>query len=405
MTSPLSVQAQHYRPVRLPGGSVPAVGQFASTANGPPRLCDDLLISEFAFGDALKGGIHVGSRVRIAAATCLVASGLCVGGIGGALAFAKPPPDSHKVEDHRAGSHPGGDAGAGNPNQGKPRDERPDGEKPDNGKPDDHRPDGEKPDDHKPGDGGVDDGERDDGGVDDGERDDSEGEDGGSTPTTPEQPPTTDVPPPTKDPDPGECNDNGEDSCGSGFPWWPFPWPWPPGPGEPPGPGGGGGGGGGEPPAGRPGVPSMQLPAELRPETEPASPIDATPGVGVASALGLEPITLPVVVAPPPLLGGGPGPAPAEQLPGSARGTQAQPPAGRQPSAADIGSNVIVPPASYRVGYTDYLRSAGISQVVAVAASGVAGILVLTGAGGLVGYRQAKAGLAVRTTGTARFMN
>jgi hypothetical protein len=51
------------------------------------------------------------------------------------------------------------------------------------------------------------------------------------------------------------------------------------------------------------------------------------------------------------------------------------------------------------------LRSAGLSQVAALAVPGVAGMLVLTGAGGLVGYRQAKAGHAVHTTGTARFVN
>ena len=58
----------------------------------------------------------------------------------------------------------------------------------------------------------------------------------------------------------------------------------------------------------------------------------------------------------------------------------------------------------YRIGYTEYLRTAGLPQVAALAVPGIAGILVLTGAGGLVGYRQAKAGHAVRAGGTARFM-
>jgi hypothetical protein len=35
---------------------------------------------------------------------------------------------------------------------------------------------------------------------------------------------------------------------------------------------------------------------------------------------------------------------------------------------------------------------------------GVTGIIALAGVGGLVGYRQARAGHAVRATGTARFM-
>jgi hypothetical protein len=57
------------------------------------------------------------------------------------------------------------------------------------------------------------------------------------------------------------------------------------------------------------------------------------------------------------------------------------------------------------VGYGEYLRSAGISQIAVLALPGVAGILVLTGAGGLLGYRQAKAGHAVRTGRVARFTN
>jgi hypothetical protein len=42
--------------------------------------------------------------------------------------------------------------------------------------------------------------------------------------------------------------------------------------------------------------------------------------------------------------------------------------------------------------------------MAAVAVPGVTGILVLTSAGGLVGYRQARAGHAVRASGTARFI-
>ena len=52
----------------------------------------------------------------------------------------------------------------------------------------------------------------------------------------------------------------------------------------------------------------------------------------------------------------------------------------------------------------EYLRTAGLPQVAALAVPGLVGILVLTGAGGLVGYRQAKAGHAVHVGGSARFM-
>jgi hypothetical protein len=153
-------------------------------------------------------------------------------------------------------------------------------------------------------------------------------------------------------------------------------------------------------PSGRPDVPEMQLP----PAAEPSA-IDVVPGVGVAAPeLAIPPITLPLVVAPG-LGGGGAGAPAAPALPAAPRGVTAEPPAGREPLPANVGSNVALPASSYRTGYTDYLRNAGLSQVAALAVPGVAGMLVLTGAGGLVGYRQAKAGHAVHTSGTARFVN
>ncbi len=66
--------------------------------------------------------------------------------------------------------------------------------------------------------------------------------------------------------------------------------------------------------------------------------------------------------------------------------------------------NEMMPAPTYRMGYVEYLRAAGVGQVAAVAMPGVTGILVLTGAGGLIGYRQARAGRALRVGGPARFM-
>ena len=156
----------------------------------------------------------------------------------------------------------------------------------------------------------------------------------------------------------------------------------------------------------------MQLPSELTPPaTEPVeqSVVDVAPGVGIAAAeVPVAPITLPVLVAPATGLGGGAGsggvPA-APSLRGTPRGVPAEPPAGREPLPANMGSNVVIPASSYRMGYPEYLRNAGLAQAAALAAPGVAGMLVLTGAGGLVGYRQAKAGHAVHLSGTVRFVN
>lgn len=187
---------------------------------------------------------------------------------------------------------------------------------------------------------------------------------------------------------------------------------------EPPGgfpeAGGGGSDGGAVIPLPRykpPQVPDMQLPAELQPPAPgPGVPPVLDAGAGVVAAppaVGpAVPIAVPVIVAPPIGLGvGGGGPGAAAGLPPAApRGLPAQPPAGRNAPPAQAGSNAAAPNASYRIGYTEYLRTAGLPQVAALAVPGIVGILVLTGAGGLVGYRQAKAGHAVHVGGSARFM-
>jgi hypothetical protein len=365
-------------------------------------LCDNVPSVNYRFSDAAKGGPSVGSRVRIAAATCLVASGLLVGGAGGALAFADPARDAIDLgegdgttagptQDESTGQQPGGETDETDPGVRNPVGQQP-AEQPDSERPDGERPDG-GPHAAEPGDGRPDEGE------------DEEPADGGATPTRePEPTETPPPPPPEEEPEPGNCEEKSDEDCGVGWPWWPWPEP-----GVPPEPGSGGGGTGGEVPAGRPELPpAMQLPAELLPPDEP-SVIDAAPGLDVgAAAVPLAPITLPVIVAPPAAVAGGGGVArlsPADSLPGVPRGSAAEPPASRQTPKTDMGSNVTVPNASYRAGYADYLRTAGVSQVVALAAPGLAGILVLTGAGGFFGYRQAKAGHAVHTSGTARFVN
>jgi hypothetical protein len=373
----------------------------------------------------------MGSRVRIAAAACLVACGLLAGGACASLAFAAPLLTSGDSGDkHTNGS-------VGNGSADKPKSDPDERKTPPGGdgkedQPGTHPVDPKAGDDKKDGDNGKGDGK--DGGADNGSNGDKNnggngvgnpgkgncgnsgsngnaGCGGGSGNSDPDDPPTTkpatiptkEEPPPPEEP--GQCDDKNKDHCSPGWPW-----PWPRNPGQPPGPGGGGGGGTApEVPSGRPHVPpQMQLPSELMPpETEPGpTVIDAEPGVGIAAAqLPIAPITLPVIVAPATGLGGGGGSPGAPTLPVTPRGVSAEPPAGREPLPANVGSNVAVPATSYRIGYTEYLRNAGLSQVAALAVPGLAGMLVLTGAGGLVGYRQAKAGHAVHTSGTARFVN
>ena len=156
----------------------------------------------------------------------------------------------------------------------------------------------------------------------------------------------------------------------------------------------------------------MQLPGELQPGPPglPGAPGVLEAGAGAVAAAApvgaAVPIALPVIVAPPLGVGAGGGAAAGARGGPSpdVKGIFAEPPAGRGSPPANVGSNAAVPNASYRIGYTEYLRSAGLPQVAALAVPGLVGIMVLTGAGGLVGYRQAKAGHAVRVGGSARFM-
>ena len=75
-----------------------------------------------------------------------------------------------------------------------------------------------------------------------------------------------------------------------------------------------------------------------------------------------------------------------------------------QPRDTFAAENHVVAAPDFRPGYPDYLRAAGLSEVAAVAVPGFAGIITLTAAGGLVGYRQARA-TASAPARAARFVN
>ncbi|MEO3759905.1 hypothetical protein ABGB19_16650 [Mycobacterium sp. B14F4] len=356
------------------------------------------------------------SRVRIATATCLVASGLLVGGAGGALAFADPALDGgDAVTGQTEGDPPGPDAAR------DVQDAAGSEEKPDTGTVGEPKVD-PRGDDKRDGGGGPPDDEGDDGHFGS-EHDDADTADTADTPDSEDDEPiptVTETPEPTETEAPltetpapqlGECEKKSDDDCAPGgwWPWWPWPTPRPRPPVDAPGTGGGGGVAG-QPPAGLPDLrpPEMQIPPGLRPPidpVEPPEPLNAVPGAGVPAPGLTGPITLPVIAAPPAGLAGGSAAGATAPLPRAPRVVEAEPPAGRQPPQAGALSNASGQATSYRAGYTDYLRSAGLSQLVALAAPGLTGILVLTGAGGLLGYRQAKAGHAVRAGAVARFVN
>jgi len=206
------------------------------------------------------------------------------------------------------------------------------------------------------------------------------------------------------------CCEGGKDECG---PWtWPWQWPVDPDPDAPPVYDG-------EYGEGRP---------ETLPPTGPMPPIggsaspgvlDTLPGIGagqatqapiavpiiVASPVGLGPFAAPRVGGGPPSGGTGPGtPAAPRQAPEPPASVASQP-SPRQLLPATAGSGTATPASFSRVGYAEHLRSAGLPQLAALALPGLAGIIVLTGAGGLLGYRQARAGQGVHPTGIVRFMN
>jgi hypothetical protein len=252
-----------------------------------------------------------------------------------------------------------------------------------------------------------------------------------TSPTSPSPTPTGDG---TKEGEGTKPPDEGEHQTGLSWLWsW---WLGCPPPGLPPG-SIGGSDGTHVPPAWTPPLPpGMQLPIPYIPrEIVPELPgiveplLDAVTGLATAaSEVPFTPITLPVIVIPsfPAATGagggggavggaGGPGVVPRPGIPSAPKppvsthgGASKPPPAqsGRQqesPPAFSAGNNAL-PAPSYRMGYMEYLRVAGIGQVAAVAVPGLSGILILTGAGGLIGYRQARGGSSVRTGSTARFM-
>ncbi|WP_280825605.1 hypothetical protein [Mycobacterium sp. OTB74] len=75
------------------------------------------------------------------------------------------------------------------------------------------------------------------------------------------------------------------------------------------------------------------------------------------------------------------------------------------PEHVFAADNHVVAQPEFRSGYPDYLRAAGIGEVAAVAVPGFAGIMTITAAGGLLGYRQARAGHAASPSNAARFMS
>jgi hypothetical protein len=149
----------------------------------------------------------------------------------------------------------------------------------------------------------------------------------------------------------------------------------------------------------------LDAPAQF---AETVTPLANTFGAAVAAALPTLPVGVPAAGGGDRHAGGSPG-SPGLGPGGRSGPANVVPAAGPTPRPAMphtyAAGRDLVPPSAYRAGYGEYLRTAGLGEIAAVAVPGFTGILVLTGAGGLLGYRQARAGHAVRSTGTVRFLS
>jgi hypothetical protein len=344
--------------------------------------------------------VTVGSRVRVAASACLVASGLLIAGLGSALALADPENGGEQSDDGRFQESTGGDSQDGG-GVGKGSD---DGIRDPNGGKDPDPDDGKDPGSEPPKEEPPNTNTKTDAPTNTGPETETEMESEtvvtSYPPTTLRTPTTTSRTPTTT----ARTTTTTKTTTTSDKPTTTSETPTTPTtatlPGEPPG--GGGGGGLGEVielPSGRPEPPEMRL----SPQETVEGALDEAPGLAAAAgAAPLPLIGLPAVVVPPVVVPAPAGPRGLE-LPVGPKSIVSEPRAGRPSEPRGLGNNAAAAPLYYRLGYVEYLRSAGMAQVAAVALPGTAGLMAITSLGGLVGYRQAEAGNAIRT-GAVRFL-
>lgn len=323
----------------------------------------------------MRGGDDVGSRMRVAAAAALVSSGLFAGGVSAAVASADPD----------GGSEPGGagtpgrtsDESAGHQHRSGPREIARAGTVTKAGSGSIGRRFAAPPTDVFPA--PAEPAEPSEDAADDDASKLPEAADPGAETVPDGAPGEQDV---------SEEPDDEDEECG----WWPFP------------PdldvvasGGGGGYEGAAPSTGLVIAPPPELSADAPAPLFAAEPAELP--VPAAPALSLPVIA--VLPAVPELGGTGAGGAwrPPAQVGPVRPPVRREPP---QPPAAPPAGDAAVP-VSYRAGYGEYLRTADLPALVAVAVPGATGIMLLTGAGGLIGYRQARAGHAIRAGAAGRF--
>ncbi len=172
-------------------------------------------------------------------------------------------------------------------------------------------------------------------------------------------------------------------------------------------------------------MPAFRGPAPEAPAPEPEPVLDALGGAGGGSDYaptdfgGAPVLQAPIFAIPVPPAGSAVFPAAAPfAAPGAGTGLAATPRVvGTEPGATTTGirsggTQEQTPTSTVnsmsaqapRQGFTEYLRNPGLPQLAGAALPGVAGILLLTCGGGVIGYRQASAGRMVRMSGAARYL-
>lgn len=172
---------------------------------------------------------------------------------------------------------------------------------------------------------------------------------------------------------------------------------------------GGGGGGGGAATNGNIGRAPNLAPVSIGPSSRPivirsappkapAAPAPAAPAVPVAPVVPV-PVVVPVVPAVPAPVPSAPpvGAPPAAPSAPSVPAPRSEPPAVQPISVPPV-------PESFRIGYADYLRTASTSDLLFAVLPGLGAMVLMTAAGGLVGFRQARAAQTLPSPQIARFL-
>lgn len=172
--------------------------------------------------------------------------------------------------------------------------------------------------------------------------------------------------------------------------------------------GGGGGGAAGAPTNGNLGRAPGLAPVPTAPSsrtivirsTPPKLPAAPAPAIAAPAA----PVAPAPVVAPPVPVIAVPAPAaPPAGMPAAGPSAPAIPVPRSEPPVAQPLSVPAVP-ESFRLGYADYLRTASTSDLLFAVLPGLAGMLLMTAAGGAVGVRQARAAQTLPSPQIARFL-